>query len=321
MMARILRLVLALQLLVVAALCLVFARFWHIGRLAMALPLALAIVIVARALITAHNFFLSWHYPSATPVQDWPPLWGRCRMFAEEFTASMLGSSWTMAWPTVRSYIAADACAPSVLLIHGYGCNGGYWRQLSAVLRKARISHDVIDLEPVAASIDDYVPQVQCAVQRLCQESGSSKIIIVGHSMGGLVARAYLRVHGSAHVARVITLGTPHHGTGLASFGIGLNAMQMRRGAPDAGGGAWLTTLADGEGAAQRALFTSIFSHHDNIIAPQTSCYLPGAKNIEFGGIGHVALGRNRRILQCVLDEILLARAGAAQLDGTHAVS
>jgi triacylglycerol esterase/lipase EstA (alpha/beta hydrolase family) len=123
--------------------------------------------------------------------------------------------------------------------------------------------------------------------------------------MGGLVARAWLRKHGAAKVARVITLGTPHHGTCLASFGLGLNAAQMRRAGTAEGLECdWLRQLAASESAATRALITSIYTHHDNIIAPQTSSVLEGARNIELGGVGHVALGRNRQVLARVMDEL-----------------
>jgi pimeloyl-ACP methyl ester carboxylesterase len=80
-----------------------------------------------------------------------------------------------------------------VLLIHGYACNSGYWLPMSKLLTQARISHYGIDLEPPGASIDAFVPQVRAAVQRLREATGSAQVIIVGHSMGGLVARAYLR--------------------------------------------------------------------------------------------------------------------------------
>jgi triacylglycerol esterase/lipase EstA (alpha/beta hydrolase family) len=200
-----------------------------------------------------------------------------------------------------------------VLLIHGYGCNGGYWAPLRRLLAQAGISHLAIDLEPITAPIDDYAGQVGQALELLCGHGAAAQAIIVAHSMGGLVARAYLRQHGAARIARVITLGTPHHGTGLAGFGIGSNTVQMRRSGRDAGAAAsaWLDSLADMENAAQRALFTSIFSHHDNIVAPQTSAYFPGAKNLEFGAVGHVALGRSARILACVMEEIALASEAA----------
>ncbi len=40
--------------------------------------------------------------------------------------------------------------------------------------------------------------------------TGASQVVLVGHSMGGLVARAYLRRYGGAKVRRLITIGTPH---------------------------------------------------------------------------------------------------------------
>jgi hypothetical protein len=52
------------------------------------------------------------------------------------------------------------------------------------------------------------------------------------------------------------------------------------------------------------ALFVSIYSHHDNIIAPQTSSRLPGATNIELCGIGHVALAPHPAVQARVIDEI-----------------
>jgi triacylglycerol esterase/lipase EstA (alpha/beta hydrolase family) len=187
---------------------------------------------------------------------------------------------------------------PPVLLLHGYGCNSGYWVHLMPLLDAARISHATVDLEPVAGDIDGYVPLVEQAVQKLCADSGAHKVAIVAHSMGGLVARAWMRAHGTAAVARVITLGTPHHGTALARFGLGRNAFQMRDNS------AWLSALAQGEDAATRALVTSLYTHHDNIVSPRESSRLEGARNLEFGGVGHVALGSNPRVLAAVMAEL-----------------
>ncbi|HEU4778115.1 MAG TPA: hypothetical protein VFS95_14965, partial [Telluria sp.] len=103
----------------------------------------------------------------------------------------------------------------------------------------------------------------------------------------------------------IFTLGTPHHGTSLAQMGVGKNAAQMRRSATDGeGGSAWLRALADSETPQTRALITSLYTHHDNIVAPQTSSVLPDAHNIAFGGVGHVAMGRNRRVLDRLMQEI-----------------
>ena len=312
MIARALRLLLALQLLLAGGLWLALAGSWRgAGPLAAALAglAALALLLLARMLITAHNFWLSWRFRSATPAPFHASPAQRWRLFAGEFAATMLTSSWHMAWPRACRHSAPGAGLP-VLLVHGYVCNRGYWAPLSRLLARSGISHAALDLEPAGADIDDFVPALHAALEELCARSGSTQVVIVAHSMGGLVARAYLRRHGAQRVARVVTLGTPHHGTALAGLGFGRNARQMGRAGP-LQPGAWLAQLAAAEDAPRRALFTSIFSHHDNIVAPQTSAVLPGAKNIAFGGVGHVALGRDLRVLQCVLDEIALASAGA----------
>lgn len=278
------------------------ARYAGVQSLWLALAAGVGSVLAVRLLITFNNFAISARFASPTP-DDYRMVGMRARLglFFEEFMATMLNSSWFMTFNSAREQIYPDCAQPPLLLLHGYGCNAGYWSQLVARLDAARISHAALDLEPILADIDDYVPLVQGAVDSLCRHSGARQVVIVAHSMGGLVARAYIRAHGLKQVAHVFTLGTPHHGTSLASFGPGRNAMQMRRGAMASD---WLQALAASESAATRAKITSIFTHHDNIVAPQTSSFLPGSHNIEFGGIGHVALGGNPRILDRLLQEI-----------------
>ncbi|NWF81192.1 MAG: alpha/beta hydrolase [Chloroflexi bacterium] len=56
-------------------------------------------------------------------------------------------------------------------------------------------------------------------IERAKQRSGASSVILVGHSMGGLVARSYIQSNDYANdVARLITLGTPHRGAGEAYY-------------------------------------------------------------------------------------------------------
>ncbi|MET3131530.1 pimeloyl-ACP methyl ester carboxylesterase [Oxalobacteraceae bacterium GrIS 1.11] len=296
MVARTLRLLLALQLLVLPAVCLLLIR-----PAALALGVAALGLILLRLAITANNFRLAWRACSPTPEPFRLRPGAFWRLFFGEFHANMLSSSWDMAWPGPALYLAPQERALPVLLIHGYVCNHGYWRRLSALLRRAGISHLGLDLEPAGAAIDDFVPLVHAGIDELCARSGSARVVIVAHSMGGLVARAYLRQHGAARIARVITLATPHHGTALAGHAPGHNARQMLC------DNAWLAELAASETAARRALFTSLYSHHDNIVAPQTSACWLGARNLAFGAIGHVAFGSERRVLQCVLDEIACA--------------
>lgn len=303
---RITRILLLLQLLIALAIAAVAKSAFHLQNNAYALLLGVAAVVLVRLLITANNFSLAWRYRSETPQEYRLNLWRAIRLFLGEFRATMTASSWTMPFRTFSNRVADKPSPLPVLLIHGYGCNSGYWHGMSKVLAKEDISHYAIDMEPIIGSIDEYVPMIHQAVERTCEESGHSKIIIVAHSMGGLAMRAYLRDHGSDRIAKAITLGTPHHGTALARFGIGLNTKQMlwTVGKQEGLSSQWLRKLAQDENKSVNRLIVSIYSHHDNIIAPQTSSRLNGAKNIEFQGIGHVALAMHPVIQAQVIREI-----------------
>ena len=304
---RVLQLVLLVQALAALAIALGALYGFAIAGWA-ALALGLGSVALVRLLINMNNFVLAAFFASPTPPAFRLGLFARLHLLAEEFGASMFYTSWTMPWARAGLHLAPGSTAVPVLLVHGYGCNSGYWAHLAPRLVRAGISHATVDLVPVTGDIDSYVGQVEAAVEALRAQTGAARIAVVAHSMGGLVTRAWMRRHGHERVLRAITLGTPHFGTGLANFGIGVNAAQMRRrgGVPCD----WLRALDAGEDAARRALFTSIFSHHDNIISPQTASQLPGARNLAFGGVGHVALGRNPRILDTVMRELAVLRTG-----------
>jgi triacylglycerol esterase/lipase EstA (alpha/beta hydrolase family) len=297
-----LRLVLLVQALIACAIAAGAARAgagpWQ------AVAIGVMSVVLVRLAINMNNFVMSRRVASPTPPQYQLGPAAAVRMLGEEFGASMLVSSWHMPRARPHTRIHPDCPTPPVLLLHGYGCNSGYWAHLTARLDAAGISHATLDLEPLTGDIDGFADAIEEGATRLLRAAGAQQVIIVGHSMGGLAARAWLRRHGSARAARVITLGTPHHGTCLAAFGIGVNAAQMRRAGVDGPVCTWLSELAAHEEAATRARITSIYTHHDNIVAPQTSGHLEGARNLELGGVGHVALGRNRRVLALVMDEI-----------------
>lgn len=289
--------------LIAGSLALLAAWPWWLAGLT-----GMSLMLLIRIWITGQNFFLAWYYRSPKPEQAKLSPWQAVRLFFGEFYATLISSSWLM-WRQAfaeRQPSSAKHGLP-ILLIHGYGCNSGYWVKMSARLEQAGYHHYALDLEPILADIDSYVPLLKQKLEAICQASGHNQVIILAHSMGGLVTRCYLRQHGAARIAHVITLGTPHHGTGLANFGPGPNCRQMawrkRHGASP-----WLSALQQSENAQIRALFTSIYSHHDNIVSPQTSSELADAKNIALAGIGHVALALHPQVQDCVLRELALVQ-------------
>lgn len=122
--------------------------------------------------------------------------------------------------------------------------------------------------------------------------------VVVAHSMGGLVARAYLARHGAGSVARLVTIASPHGGTRLAKLGLGANARQMREGSD------FLVQLRRREGAdGPGCPVTSVYSVHDNLVSPQATSRLPWARNVALRGVGHVDILLDRRLHAVVAEE------------------
>ena len=171
-----------------------------------------------------------------------------------------------------------------VVLVHGFLCNRGVWLPWLPELRARGHAYVALTLEPAFGSVDDYVAAIDTAMRQVQAATGLPPVL-VGHSMGGLAARAWLRTLAqppAQRAHRILTLGTPHHGTWPARFSHTTNGMQMRLDSP------WLQALAASEGAAQRALFSCWYSDCDNIVYPTRSATLDGADNHLLHGLGHV---------------------------------
>lgn len=185
-----------------------------------------------------------------------------------------------------------DPARPAVLLVHGYVCNRAVWRPLLASGQLAHCNVATVNLQPVFGSIDGYADLVATAVKRLRAASGAAQVVLIGHSMGGIAIRAYLRRHGADAVARVITIGSPHDGTVLGKLGQGVNARQMARGSD------YMRALAAALTPALRAKFVCLATRDDNLILPRASALLPGARHVVFDRVGHLALIEDARVWQ-----------------------
>jgi triacylglycerol esterase/lipase EstA (alpha/beta hydrolase family) len=155
-----------------------------------------------------------------------------------------------------------------------------------------------VDLEPPLGDIDDYGRQLDRRIEEVRGAEGGRAPILVGHSMGGLVIRACMRARGPIGVRGVVTLGTPHGGTALAPWGLGVNAFSMRLAGP------WLLALANGEVAGFPIPVVSIYSSHDNFVSPPESSRLEGATNVRVIGVGHLAMAFSRRVDHALMEAL-----------------
>jgi triacylglycerol lipase len=296
MVARGLRLGLAVQALGVALCAYLLVGFAEFS-LPAAAGLSFAALLCVYFLFTLATFAICWPRKNdGIPGADLGFL-AACRTILTEWLAFF--ALFGVIQPFADSFFSVKA-APRrteklpVMLVHGYRCNSGLWWWMIARLRAAGFAAEVIDLEPALVSIDRFAEQLHHGVEAYLQDTGGPKLRLVTHSMGGLVARAYLQRYGSHRVDKVITLACGHHGTRIARLGLGKNAREMEPGS------AWLAALAEPAPAPAVTVWTA----QDNFIAPQTSSRLSGAQEIVLSGMGHLTFMFSPHVLDIVLKEL-----------------
>jgi pimeloyl-ACP methyl ester carboxylesterase len=263
------------------------------------IPIAAVLFFAVPAAMILVTFAIAWRHRTVPPpaLRIGALAWIRC-VLHEIFSYTAV---YVFLQPVPRLVLPAERASaadgrPAVVLVHGYLCNAGVWAWLGRYLIARGHAVHAVTLEPLFAPIEDHVTPLARQVNEIAGESG--RVILVGHSMGGLVCRAYARRFGGARLARIVTLGAPHHGSALAPIGHGADARDMR---PMA---AWLRGLAASEQGGLPAPLTSIYSYHDNFVAPQDSSVLAGAKNVPVAGIGHLSLLFSRRVAALVETEV-----------------
>ena len=213
-----------------------------------------------------------------------------------------LFTSFVIIQPFERWWMGSDAVGPvgqgriPVLLVHGYLCNRGLWWRLRRRLRARQHAVATVNLQPPLAGLDELAKRLGERIDALLAETGALKIVLVTHSMGGLIARAYLQQHGAAHIAGLVTLAAPHQGTLIAGLGWGRNARQM---IPNS---EWLQRL--NALPAPPIPIANIWSLDDEIVAPPESSRFPGAQESVLSGLGHMALVFSPAVLARVEDEL-----------------
>ena len=196
-------------------------------------------------------------------------------------------------WWFMREPAPAAATAP-VLLLHGVGCNAGVWSHFMRRLAERGTGPlYTLSYGPPLSSIDAFADQVAVKVDAMIAATGAAKVTLLCHSMGGLVARAYLRRYGGAKVRAAVTIGTPHRGSLLAGMFPGTCLAEMSP------GGAWLERLAATPPPAN-VRCVALWSWHDSMVLPQLNARWEGAEEFEFIGVAHNAMLADAGVDACV---------------------
>lgn len=247
----------------------------------------LALVLLGPALVMLPSFLALRFFPPA-PGLPVAPLGDLLHAWWREVVVVTKMFNWHQPFAEHREadYLPERTTAPrGVLFLHGYGCNRGLWNYWMKWLRPQGVPFMALTMEPAYGSIDAYADQIDAAMRHLHALTGRPPLI-VAHSMGGICARAWWRSQGHPfdRIYRILTLGTPHHGTWLARFGGTINARQMRSDSP------WLLQLKDDEPSQLGDHFDCLYGHCDQVVFPAETAVLPGSRVLHLKARGHLQL-------------------------------
>lgn len=219
------------------------------------------------------------------------PAWALAETGAFVVTTALM-----MFAPLMRRASRGEADRAPVLLLHGWNCNSGIWWPLRRVLRHSRAGDvHTLDLAPWR-SLDGHVAAVRDKIEQMTAAAPHDRVALVGHSMGGVVGRLYVASEeGQRRVARLITIGSPHHGTTLGQRALDPSGREL---------GAGSARLAHIPPAPGGVALTALYSEIDNFIAPQSSALLEGAENLSCGDLGHLQMLLAAPVLQAIAQRL-----------------
>ena len=168
-----------------------------------------------------------------------------------------------------------------VLLVPGYGGRVQSLDPLAAALRAA--GREVVVVERLGNGTGDLRAEAEHLremAEQTLKETRVPSVDVVGYSAGGVVARIWVRDYGGAGLARrVLTLGSPHHGTSQAAMG-----RELAGGCPTAceqlvPDSDLLRRLNAGDETPDGPLWATVRSTGDQVVTPVDSAALEGAVN------------------------------------------
>jgi pimeloyl-ACP methyl ester carboxylesterase len=171
-----------------------------------------------------------------------------------------------------------------IVLLPGYSENAGALWWFAQRLRRRGFRPVLIDFPSTFSCIDHNVLFLREKLQALRESTGSERVAIVAHSMGGVVARALLLSDPEHKVLTLIALASPFRGTHMAKVGtvlrLGGSAADMCPESP--------FVVRYLPSARASIPIRSIVGEQENIVSPPWSCVLPdGETHVLSLPVGH----------------------------------
>ncbi|MFF4697368.1 esterase/lipase family protein [Streptomyces chattanoogensis] len=216
----------------------------------------------------------------------------------------------TPATPGAPAVLPTEGRAhPPVLLLHGFIDNRSVFVLLRRSLRRHGWRHlEALNYSPLTCDLRRAAELLGRHVEEVCARTGHRRVDIVGHSLGGLIARYYVqRLGGDARVRTLVTLGTPHSGTRVAPLMSAHPLVRQMR--PDSRVIAELSLPAP----HCRTRFVAFWSDTDQVMVPADTARIDHpdllADNVHVSGVGHLALPVNSTVAAGIRRALTSAQA------------
>lgn len=192
----------------------------------------------------------------------------------------------------------AQCPLPPVILVHGLYHNSSAWMYYRFRLRRAGYKNIyTLNYNSFRRSFHEILVQLDELVSSVSGRFPERPIMMIGHSLGGLLCRAYCHRPKVVRVGAVITLGTPHQGSKLAVLGIGRLVQGIVYRGP---------LIAEMEQRPEPSEIPRLALHSplDNMVLPNEALHaaVPGWEHRETSPVSHVAMLFHKCTASDILD-------------------
>jgi triacylglycerol lipase len=199
-----------------------------------------------------------------------------------------------------------------VLLVPGYGGATGAFGPLQDALEATGRVVRVVELPGDGqGDMREQARVLAAAVDDVLRSTGAGSVDVVGYSAGGVVARLWAQeLGGSDQARRIMTLGSPHHGTQIAALAQRFAPDQCPEACRQLVPGSDLLDSINSDETPSGPAYIALWTTKDQMVTPPESGRLDGAQNIELQSVcgdstvSHGALPRDPLVIGLVLEQL-----------------